>query len=265
MGKVGSKTISKSLKALNLNKIMYHSHLLTIGRIREAERRRKKFFCTVRQSYLQRCWLNLFLHKQISKGLSGKNWKIITLTREPVGRNISTFFENLEIKSLDFNGKYEIKSDYYNIDPIIVREDNLSELYDIFFDKLNHSSPLEFFDNELNKVFKVDVYANKFPKLKGYKIYSNLGADVLLIRVEDLNKVAKQAIKEFLEIDDFTLMDVNVSAEKKYAPLYKKFKANIYLPDGYLDKLYGSKYMQHFYSIEEINNFRSTWSRTSHS
>jgi len=262
MGKVGSKTISKSLKALNSDIKIYHTHLLTMTRIRETERRRKKYFRTVKQSYLQRCWLNLFLHKQISKGLNDKKWKIITLTREPVGRNISTFFENLEIKCLNANGKYNIKSDYYNIDSIIVKEDNLRELVDFFFSKLNHSSPLEFFDNQLNKVFNVDIYANEFPKSKGYKIYRTLKADILLIRVEDLNKVAKQAFREFLDIDDFALIDVNVSAEKNYALLYKAFKEKINLPESYLDKLYCSKYMRHFYSIEEINNFRSKWSKT---
>jgi hypothetical protein len=238
---------------------IYHSHLLTMGRIWETERRRKKYFRTEKQSYLHRSWLNLFLHKQISKGLNGKKWKVITLTREPVGRNISTFFENLEIKSLNSNGKYKIKSDYYNIDSIIVKEDNLGELVDFFFSKLNHRSPLDFFDNELHKVFNVDVYANEFPKSKGYKIYRTLKADILLIRVEDLNRVAQQAFKEFLEIENFSLIDENVSEDKNYALLYKAFKDKIHLPDSYLDQLYCSKYMQHFYSIEEINNFRSRW------
>jgi hypothetical protein len=262
MGKVGSKTISKSLKALNSDMKIYHSHLLTMGRIRETERKRKKYFRTEKQSYLQRCWLNLFLHKQILKGLNDKKWKIITLTREPVGRNISTFFENLEVKSLNSDSKYKIKSDYYNIDSIIVKEDNLRELVDFFFSKMNHSSPLDFFDNELHKVFNIDVYANEFPKSKGYKIYRASKADILLIRVEDLNRVAKQAFKEFLDIDNFSLIDVNVSSEKNYAPLYKTFKNKINLHDSYLDKLYCSKYMQHFYSIEEINLFRSRWRKT---
>jgi hypothetical protein len=262
MGKVGSKTISKSLKAINSEMKIYHSHLLTMGRIRETERRRKKYFRTEKQSYLKRSWLNLFLHKQISKGLNGKKWKIITLTREPVGRNISAFFENLDIKYLNSNGQYKIKSDYYNIDSIVVKQDDLRELVDFFFSRLNHRSPLEFFDNELHKMFNVDVYANEFPKSKGYKIYHSVKADILLIRVEDLNRVAKQAFKEFLEIDNFSLIDVNVSEEKNYALLYKTFKDKIHLPDSYLDKLYCSKYMQHFYSIEEINNFRSKWSKT---
>ena len=35
MGKVGSKTITKSLKALNSDMKIYHSHLLTLGRIKD--------------------------------------------------------------------------------------------------------------------------------------------------------------------------------------------------------------------------------------
>jgi hypothetical protein len=142
MGKVGSKTITKSLKSLNLNMPIYHSHLLTQKRIHETEQKRKKFFGTPRQSYLQRSWLNLFLRKQIDKGLTdNKQWKIITLTREPIARNISTFFENLEVKQLNAGHQYEIKSDYYDIKPIIIGIDDIHRLIDLFFDKLNHDSP----------------------------------------------------------------------------------------------------------------------------
>ena len=100
MGKVGSKTIRKSLEALNLNMPVYHSHLLTKKRIADTEQKRKKFFRTSRQSYLQRPWLNLFLRKQIDEGLDGKKWKIITPTREPIAPNIATFFENLEVRQI---------------------------------------------------------------------------------------------------------------------------------------------------------------------
>jgi hypothetical protein len=261
MGKVGSSTIRSSLHALDLDMPIYHTHLLTKARIAETEEKRKKFFRTERYSYLKRPWLNQFLRKQVDDGLlDGKKWKIVTLTREPIARNISTFFENLEVKLLDSGDQYEIKSDYYDIDPIIVKLDDTQELTDLFFDRLRHDSPLVFFDRELKGVFGVDVFASEFSVSKGYKIYKDEKTDVLLIRLENLDDCARDAFKDFLGIDNFTLIDTNIGREKVYAPIYKKLKDSIVLPESYIERMYASKYMRHFYSEEEIARFRAKWS-----
>lgn len=263
MGKVGSKTIQKSLKTLDLNMPVYHSHLLTKERIAETEQNRKKFFGTQRQSYLQRPWLNLFLRKQIDKGLDGRKWKIITLTREPIARNISTFFENLEVRCHRDPNKYEIKSDYYDIKPMIIGLKDVHRLFELFFDRLNHDAPLEFFDNQLKRVFGIDVYATEFQKKEGFKIYEDEKADVLLIRLENLNECAAIAFKEFLDVDNFKLIKKNIGANKVYAALYEKFKRDIILPNNYIEKIYSSKFMRHFYTEEEIKRFRILWQRVS--
>jgi hypothetical protein len=261
MGKVGSKSVRRSLEALNLDMAIYHSHLLTKERIDETEKKRKKFFRTERESYLKRPWLNQFLRKEICRKNDGKKWKIITLTRDPVARNLSTFFENLEVLAVNNNESFEIQSDYYDILPFTLSLDEVGVLFNLFFDKLRHDTPLVFFDRELKGVFGIDVYAEKFPKSIGYKIYQNKLADVLLIRLENLNSSAPQAFKKFLDIQDFTLKEENIGANKNYAELYKKFTETINLPANYLDKFYQSKFMKHFYTEQEINSFREHWIR----
>jgi hypothetical protein len=259
MGKVGSRSVHRSLKALNLDMPIYHSHLLTKERIAETEKKRKKFFRTERQSYLNRPWLNRLLREQIDKGLKDKKWKVITLTRDPVARNISTFFENLEFRKIDAGQRYEICSDYYNIPDTRIDLEELEKLKLLFLERMNHRSPLEFFERELKGVFGVDIYASEFPKSIGYKIYRDKIADVLVIRLENLNECAPRAFKEFLDIEDFSLIVENVSSEKIYADLYQKFIDNVILPDSYIDQLYNSKYMHHFYSNEEINALSKKW------
>ena len=263
MGKVGSQTIERSLRPIKLDMAVYHTHVLTKERIADTEAKRKKFFRTERYSYLKRPWLNQFLRKQIDRGLNEKKWKIITLTREPISRNISTFFENLEVKRIDSSDKYEVKSDYYDIAPIIVTPDNMQALRDLFFDRLNHDSPLVFFDRELKGVFGIDVFASEFPKSKGFKTYEDEKADVLLIRLENLNDCAEEAFKDFLDIHNFALVNTNIGREKVYASIYNKFRETIHLPDSYLDKFYNSKYMRHFYTEAEIEKFRAKWCRSS--
>lgn len=261
MGKVGSKTVRRSLAALELNMPIYHAHFLTKTRIKETEKRRKKFFRTERYSYLKRPWLYQFLRKHIETGLNGHKWKIVTLTREPIARNISTFFENLQVEPIGPNGQYEIQSDYYSIDPIVVDLADMQTLIHLFFESVKHNSPLVFFDRELKGVFGIDVFADEFPKSRGYKIYEKEKADLLVMRVENLNACAREAFKAFLGIDNCILVNTNIGSEKVYAPIYKKFKETIRLPDSYLDTFYNSKYMRHFYSPEEIEMFRKKWSR----
>lgn len=261
MGKVGSKTVMTTLRTLGLDIPIYHLHFLTNERITETEAKRKKYFRTDRYSYLKRPWMYQFLRKQIDSGLNCKKWKIVTLTREPIARNISTFFENLEVTSLDTENKYEIKSDYYDINPMIVKLDDIRKLSPLYFENLNHDSPLVFFNKELKGIFGIDVFASEFPKSKGYEIYENEKAHVLLIRLENLNQCAKMAFKDFLDIDDFTIVNTNIGGEKVYAPIYKKFKETVVMPQDYLDKFYNSKYMRHFYNESEIESFRAKWQR----
>ena len=261
MGKVGSKSVERSLRALELDMPIYHPHFLTKDRIVEAEIKRKKYFRTEKYSSLKRPWLYQFLRKKIKGGLDGKKWKIITLTREPIARNLSTFFENLDIWVLTANKKWAIKSDYYEICPTILDLDNIKKLENLFFKHINHNSPLEFFDRELKSILGIDVYASKFPKSKGYKIYKNEKFDVLLIKLENLNECAEQAFKEFLNIEKISLLNSNISSEKVYSLLYQKLKDNIKLPESYLAKMYCSKYMRHFYSEKEIKKFNLKWSR----
>jgi hypothetical protein len=261
MGKVGSKSVKRTLEALELDMPIYHSHLLTQARIDETEEQRRKFFLTDRESYLKRPWLNQFLRNQIIKGRGKHKWKIITMTRDPIARNLSTFFENLKVRAVNNTGSFEIQSDYYSILPFVLSLDDVDTLFNLFFDKLRHDTPLVFFDRELKGVFRIDVYAEKFPKSIGYHIYQNNLADVLLIRLEDLNSCAPQAFKEFLGIEDFTMKRENIGANKIYAELYEKFKETIPLPKSYLDKFYKSKFMQHFYTEQEINRFQKRWIR----
>jgi hypothetical protein len=132
-------------------------------------------------------------------------------------------------------------------------------LTNLFFEKVNHDSPNQFFDLEIKRILGIDVFASEFPKSKGYQIYRGDLADVLLIRLEDLNSTARDAFSEFLDIQDFHLVNSNVGMKKNYASVYKKFKDFINLPDEYLTSIYGSRYMRHFYTADEIEKFKGRW------
>ena len=259
MGKVGSKTIRSSLQAFKLDMPIFHVHFLTEDRVKETEKERRKYLGTEKEHLLRHIWQYQYLRKRIASGLNGKKWKIVTLTREPISRNISTFFENLDVEPLEAGHRYKIQSDYYGFE-IILNIEDAYELTQLFFERLYHDRPLVFFDQEIKSVFDVDVFSSEFPISKGYKIYEGEHADVLLIRLENLNECARDAFKEFLNIEGFTLINTNIGGEKVYAPIYKKVKDSIVLPESYIARMYTSRYMRHFYSEEEIARFRAKWS-----
>ncbi|MDJ0844898.1 putative capsular polysaccharide synthesis family protein [Crocosphaera sp.] len=83
--------------------------------------------------------------------------------------------------------------------------------------------------------------------------------ELLLIRTEDINSKMEEAIKEFMNIEEFKLSNANVANNKKYANKYKRFQQSIKLPESYIEEMYDSKYTRHFYSEEEIENFKAKW------
>lgn len=260
MGKVGSKSIQSSLEAIQLDRPLFHVHFLTPERVKQTEKERRKYLGTGKEGLLRHVWQYQYLLEQMARGLDGRKWKIVTLTREPIGRNISAFFENLDVEALD-DSRYHIQSDYYGFETTVGLGDT-DKLARFFFERLPHDSPLVFFDQELKSMFGVDVFASEFPTSKGYKIYEDRLADVLLIRLENLSQCARDAFQEFLDIEGFILTDANVASEKVYAPLYRRFKETVVFPEAYVQKMYTSKYMRHFYSEEEIARFRAKWRTT---
>jgi hypothetical protein len=261
MGKVGSSTIKRSLDALDMDMPIFHVHYLSQPRVDDLEKERRRYLGTEKYGLLKRPWLYQYLLKVLEDQFDGRKWKIISLTRDPIERNLSAFFENLEFKTLKENCSWLVESDYYKITPLKVNLDDFDNLTARFFDRFYHESPLDFFDRELKKVFEIDVYSCSFPKSEGYKIYEGEKADALILKLEKLNQCSLPAFKEFLDIENIDLIGSNIGSEKDYAVFYSRFKNDIRLPESYINKMYQSRYMQHFYSDLEIEKLRARWLR----
>ena len=253
MGKVGSRTVWRSLLDAELDVPVWHLHYLSdeiIGRLESLYRQ------TWPEGNAVHLWRCQFLREKLDRGLGGL--KIITLTRDPVSRNISSFFESCQFQPLERPGAYRVRSVDYDFEARI-SSDDLRPLTSLFLEQLDHETPLVFFDREFRAVLGIDVYSREFPKSKGYEIYRDRRADVLVIRLEDLANCAGEAMNAFLRLDDFKLINANVGREKDYGPIYEQFKKSVRLPKSYLDEMYGSRYAQHFYTDAEISAFRARW------
>jgi hypothetical protein len=245
MGKVGSRTVLTSLREAGLGVRIFHVHFLTPESIDREERlHRATWRGDARASHI---WKSQHLRRRLADPSDETRWNVITLVRDPVARNVSSFFQIGErALGVDFG------ADQGDV--------SVAELTRRFLEDFDgHDVPLTWFDDELARVFGIDVFARPFPQDQGFDIYENERARVLLLRLENLSACAAPAFHRFLGVEDFRLAKTNVAREKDYAPAYARFVEGAELPVEYLDRMYGSRYARHFYSREDLARFRSRW------
>jgi hypothetical protein len=264
MGKVGSTTILHSLKTSLIENPLFQVHVLSSNGIEKMEENyygnSNKFFSKSLLPQTKHLFASHFLRTKIQNGNRNNKWQIITLVRDPIARNLSEFFYSIADpkddphipKSIDLNSSINIK-----------------DLKDRFLKRFHEQSddykfPLKWFDEEMKVVFGVDVYLSSFPKDVGYKVYRGERADILLLKLEYLNYIYNDALQDFIGPVDFSLVSVNTTRTKGYYPIYKKFLEDVQLPESYIEKIYTTKYVQHFYSQEEIRRFRQKWYHQPH-
>jgi hypothetical protein len=266
MGKVGSRTLLASLRqnkevASIFSPIHLHSlNTQIMGRLENQYR--ESWSClrstgvARRKTYPMHIWRSQVISRLIERN-PDRQWTIVTLVREPIRRNVSAFFQMLDVP-LCFN-----TTRFLTTDPEMVVEE-LLDLFRRHFVIGNestrvHDRPLTWFETELQHVFGIDVFQSTFPRDQGFDTYENRKARVLVIRLEDLDRVGPKAITEFLGISGFKLSQANVSADKAYADVYELFRSRLRLGTNYVRRMHDAEYSKHFYSPEELDNAVSQW------
>jgi hypothetical protein len=124
-----------------------------------------------------------------------------------------------------------------------------------------HELPLNWFNDEIKAVFGIDVFRDRCSASTDSRVFSYRrdNIDLLIMRTEDIDRIAESAVSGFLGINEFRLQQSNASSEKNYSRVYRDFLKGVRLPAGYLKKLYGSLYTTFFYSPSEIKNFETRW------
>lgn len=159
--------------------------------------------------------------------------KIITLVRDPIARNVSSFFQPIKTQNREFSESR-------------------------FFLQMNHFTPLYWFQNEIHKNLGINIFDYPFDKEKGYTLINHQNIEILVLKLEKLHSNT-QAIRDFINDPKFVLSHDNVGNEKWYAKEYQKFKNNFTPSKNYINMLYNSKYTKHFYTESEINEFIKKW------
>jgi hypothetical protein len=171
---------------------------------------------------------------------------VITLVREPIARNISSYFHNLNII-------WRQRNAYANVP--------FESLVEGFLTKHMSELPLEWFDREFKAALGVDVYAHPFPREQGFLRISDGPYEVLIMRHDLDNRQKERCVGELLGVQDVTIHPANRATEQPYAEVYRHFVENVRLPESYVAAMLDSKYTRHFYTGEEIERLRDKWLR----
>ncbi|MFT7644514.1 MAG: hypothetical protein ACI9BF_000163 [Candidatus Paceibacteria bacterium] len=122
------------------------------------------------------------------------------------------------------------------------------------------TSHLDWFTTDFQKLTNIDVYSYPFNTNKRWSIVENGLYPTLIFRTELDDEIKVNIIKNFLNIDTFTLSRANTADVKAYKDTYEKFKDYLTLPAELLNNIYSSTYCTHFFSAEEISILKSRWS-----
>jgi hypothetical protein len=247
MAKVGSTSLLYSLqyaylKAGIANVDLYHVHTLinldAHEQLARASQNPAELLAAVRESREIR---TLF------ESPVDKRWSAISMVRDPVSRHISDYFHNINRHLPGWRRRWHH------------RDLTVDEVLQNFLSVEDHA-PL-WFDTEIKSVLGIDVFSTPFPHQAGYSLYSHAPKTTLMVmRLEDMDRVAEEAIEQLLGIRRFKLYSFNSGSETDYSDLYKEFKMRP-LPAWYIEKAYSSRFAQHFYAKAECDHFAQKWAR----
>lgn len=246
MGKVGSLTVLESLRRAHVPHPLVHVHSISSNIMDRAGERGHQ---TPSGSVPDHVLLGEALAKELTTP-SPPKCQLISLVRDPIACTVSNFFENphFAAEEIVVDGK---------VDP----ERASAYLRNHFAAPRAFDYVFTWFDREVARVFEIDVFSLPFPKEQGFTVFRSAGADLLLLRVEDLDRVGPVAIANFLDLPQpLSLVSRNVREQTDGGDAYRRVRSNLRLGKALCQKIYAHPFATHFYGESEIDTFIRRWS-----
>lgn len=174
--------------------------------------------------------------------------KVIVLFRDPIARNISLAFQFIEWLWYDANAnslKFESFNDFINY---------------TLNNNIIPTSELDWFEQELNAVFCMNILDHSFNYESGYVELKNEFADFLIMRTDQIDK-NHSVIQDYIGSDKIEFNRSNVASDKWYASLYKDFIKNYCVNENTLSALYNHPVMHWFFTETEIVELKNKWTK----
>ncbi|WP_156115565.1 putative capsular polysaccharide synthesis family protein [Psychroserpens sp. Hel_I_66] len=232
MSKVGSSTVYNSLKKKYPFKEIHHIHFLGDTWLDS--------FKTGHPTFNN----NLKNASNLNKLLAKKRWniKIISLTRDPIARDVSGIFQTWK--------------HIFNVENIT---DVSAEMIIAHLKEIDFSYAQNWFETDFKEFTGFDIFEHEFNSSRGYEIYSCKKAELLIFQLEQLNSNFNLAMNRFIGKGEYKLHEENITASRASGELNTKVKQLLKLSHQQLENIYDSLYMSTFYNTSQIDKFKKRW------
>lgn len=180
--------------------------------------------------------------------LQERGCDVITLSKDPLAMMLSGFFENAEVM---------VGMTWEEIGA-----QSVDRLLDLFWEdrgKKGFQYALRWFDRRFYPQLGINIYDYQTPREKGYSHIEAGNIRVLILQAELKDALKEKVIGSFVSRANFSLKRENDAQAKPYAKVYKEFLKRISFKESFLDEVYSSQLVQHFYTPAQIQHFRERW------
>ena len=240
-GKVCSSSVYFNLKKQVTSRI-FHIHYFSENGIKTSRQEHKN---SSRKSLPFHLITSIILSRLIKKYKN--KFYVITIFREPIQRKISSFFQNLD------KYKQEI-----NLNGLSFNSNKINLILNDKYFLTNSNEEDLWIKNELINTFGFLVYKKNEIKNNNYILEKTPNVDLLILKMENLNKNFSFAVSNFLNLEKpINFKKYNSGEEKYYKNEYKKFNDNFKLKTQTLKILTETKYFNTFYCDVKLKIFES--------
>jgi hypothetical protein len=234
MGKVGSTSFEQALPvAVHIHAFYGKNHTCPVRLKGLSKFGIKHFYYRAKQALLDYRLRRAFQHREQTK--------IITLVREPMSRNKSMFFHDLDAYLFAAHTNCLSNRAF----PIPTRCQDASLLCDVFTEDFDHNYPLTWFDQEFYPMTGIDVFTYPFDSEKGYSIINKANTSVLCLRTDSI-ATCQEVINKFVGYP-VEISSLNSAQTKWYSELYLQFNQQYQPSIKLLTQFKDSKLVQHFF------------------
>lgn len=163
----------------------------------------------------------------------------ISLVRDPIARNISAYFQN-----------FPISADRAEAPP--------EGVIAAFRAAYPHAIPARWFDRSFRRFLGIDIYRILFDKARR----SAVTEQVVLMRT-DLDDAEKSRLLSAALGREIDVARKNVGEQKHYSGVYQSVLEIAKFPAAFVDAMYSTKFARHFWTDEELAEFKDRWTEAS--
>lgn len=278
IGKVGSTSLVHTLESIFPEEKIFHTHKASeAGLMRSAVEYLASPWDRLRRiAEGSNVWSTLEFSRLLEVPLDRHDWRIINLTREPVGRDVSAFFQVFEhryLRRLPAAAQEICRRSFGAADASVFSEEERAiltpALRELFAHEFGPDRYLPWYSSEVQGVFGVNVFSEPFDRDRGYTCYRRGAVTVLVATIEKLGRSLREALlagftgcplgEEIAQRPQVELARVHSAEDKRYAAVYDLFRREKAIEPAVIDARLREPYARHFYSDDFLAAVRAKW------